>query len=42
MQGLLPFYESRALFKIAMLPYWKSDYRRYLVEAGARCLGGPP
>ena len=42
MQGLLPFYVSRALFKIAMLPYWKSDYRRSLVEAGARCLGGPP
>ncbi len=34
--GLLPFYVSRGLFKIAMLGYWKHGYRRSLVEAGAR------
>ncbi len=34
--GLLPFYVSRGLLKIAMLGYWKHGYRRWLVEAGAR------
>ena len=32
---LLPFYVSRGFFKIAMLGYWKHDYRRRLVELGA-------
>ena len=40
--GLLPFYVSRAFFKIAMLSYWKRDYRRYLVEAGTRCIEEGP
>jgi hypothetical protein len=38
MEELLPFYESRGFFKIAMLGYWKRDYRRYLVEQGTRRL----
>ncbi len=35
---LLPFYVSRGFFKIAMLGYWKHDYRRRLVEQGTRCI----
>lgn len=41
-EGLLPFYVSRGLFKIAMLGYWKRDYRRYLVEEGTRCIEEGP
>jgi hypothetical protein len=33
---MLPFFESRGFFKIAMLGYWKRDYKRYLVEQGTR------
>lgn len=33
---ILPFYVSQALFKIAMLGYWNKDYRKSLVEEGAR------
>jgi hypothetical protein len=42
MMTLLPFYVSRGLFKIAMLGYWKHDYRRYLVELGTRCIEVAP
>ncbi|WP_174591827.1 phosphotransferase [Methanocella conradii] len=35
---MLPFYVSRGFLKIAMLGYWKPDYRRYLVERGTRCI----
>ncbi len=38
MLELLPFYVSRGFFKIAMLGYWKHDYRSYLVEQGTRCI----
>jgi Phosphotransferase enzyme family len=40
--GLLPFYVSRSFLKIAMLGYWKPDYRRYLVEQGTNCIEGGP
>jgi hypothetical protein len=39
---LLPFYVSRGFFKIAMLGYWKHDYRRRLVELGTRCIEVAP
>lgn len=42
MGPLLPFYVSRGLFKIAMLGYWRYDYRRRLVEEGTRCLEAGP
>lgn len=42
MGELLPFYVSRGFFKIAMLGYWKHDYRRRLVEQGTRCIEVPP
>ncbi len=38
MAQLLPFYVSRGFFKIAMLGYWKPDYRSRLVELGTRCI----
>ncbi|HTY90502.1 MAG TPA: phosphotransferase [Methanocella sp.] len=41
-EGLLPFYVALGFFKIAMLGYWKRDYRRYLVEAGARLIEEGP
>jgi hypothetical protein len=41
-RGLLPFFISRGFFKIAMLGYWKHDYRRYLVEQGTRCIEAGP
>jgi hypothetical protein len=42
MGELLPFYVSRGFFKIAMLGYWKHDYRRRLVEQGTRCIEVEP
>ncbi len=42
MMRMLPFYVSRAFLKIAMLGYWKPDYRRYLVEQGTRCIEVAP
>ncbi len=42
MGELLPFYESRGFFKIAMLGYWKHDYRRRLVEMGTRRIEAGP
>lgn len=36
--GILPFYMSQSLFKIAMLGYWRPDYKRYLIEEGTRCI----
>ena len=42
MAGLLPFYVSRGFFKIAMLGYWKHDYKRYLIEQGTRCIEAGP
>ncbi len=41
-EARLPFYASRGFFKIAMLGYWKKDYRRYLVEQGTRCIEAGP
>jgi hypothetical protein len=41
-RGLLPFFVSRGFFKIAMLGYWKHDYRRYLVEQGTKCIEAGP
>ncbi len=40
--GLLPFYVSRGFFKIAMLGYWKHDYKKYLIEQGTRCIEAAP
>jgi hypothetical protein len=42
MAGLLPFYVSRGFFRIAMLGYWKHDYKKYLVEQGTRCIEVEP
>ncbi len=42
MAGLLPFYVSRGFFKIAMLGYWKHDYRRRLVDMGTGCVEAVP
>ena len=40
--AMLPFFESRGFFKIAMLGYWKRDYKRYLVEQGTRRIEESP
>jgi aminoglycoside phosphotransferase (APT) family kinase protein len=40
--GMLPFFESRGFFKIAMLGYWKRDYKKYLVELGTRRIEEKP
>lgn len=34
--AILPFYVSQSLFKIATLGYWDAEYRKRLVEEGAR------
>lgn len=41
-EKILPFYVSRGFFKIAMLGYWKRDYRKYLIEQGTRCIEVEP
>ena len=41
-KAMLPFYMSQSFFKIAMLGYWKPEYRKYLVEQGARCIEVKP
>jgi len=33
---LLPFFVSQSLFKVAMLGYWSSGHRKFLVEQGVR------
>jgi hypothetical protein len=40
--GMLPFFESRGFFKIAMLGYWKRDYKKYLIEQGTRLIEEKP
>lgn len=41
-KAMLPFFMSQSFFKIAMLGYWKADYKRYLIEQGARCIEVEP
>jgi hypothetical protein len=41
-RAILPFFMSQSFFKIAMLGFWKPDYKRYLIEQGARCIEVKP
>ncbi len=35
-ERMLPFFISQSLFKVAMLGYWSSGHRKFLVERGVR------
>jgi hypothetical protein len=41
-KAMMPFFMSQGFFKIAMLGYWKPQYRKTLVEQGTRCIEVKP